>query len=254
MDASTAPPSMMTRTVTLPIPLAEVGVFVGENDSSLMKFVVTKSQRTYVREHGSAGDDMPFVKVSVVITGEFGDEQVLAAECEAANEELLNILERSLSTHVQNYKRSISRKPKNDHKVARLVFKTHMDSQLIGKFIGSSGKNIRMLASELGEICANKGIEASSFRVNIMEEDPDKSPKRFFKIANSSTSNANIIIFVTAQHTGNMRELFLCVRDTMISSVVNCVESANQTHRRDMEPDYDDLYAPEETCSDDSYA
>jgi len=257
MDASTAPQSMVTRTVTLPIPLAEVGLFVGENDSSLMKFVVTKSQRTYVREHGSAGDDMPFVKVSVVVAGELGTQE-LYAECEAVNEELLNILEKSLSTHVQNYKRDRSGgKPKTDHKIARLVFKTNMDSMLIGKFIGRSGQNIKRLASELEQICSSAGITATGFRVNIMEEDPFKnSPNRFFYIKNDSGSDNSVIIFVTAQNTGNLnlRDLFLCIRDTMISSVVNCIESANQTHRRDIDDYGDDIYYPEGTCQEDSYA
>ena len=251
--------SMVTRTVALPIPMDEVSLFVGENDSSLMKFVVAKSQRGYVREHGSAGDDMPYVKVSVLITGE---EQGLAAECEAANEVLLDLIARNLDTHVQNYKRARPRPasgPKNDNKFARLVFKTNMNPQLIGKYIGSAGKNIKMLASELGNICANKGIEATSFRVNIMEEDPDKTPRRFFYIKNDSGSNDTVIMFVTAQHTGNIRDLFLCVKSRMISSVVDCIESSNQTHKRDMEPDYDDiygddLYAPEKTSAEDSYA
>jgi len=234
------------------IPQSQIGLFVGDNDMSLNKYIIEKSQNAYSRSHGG---EFSAVSVSIVIDGDFGGETVVVAKCTAENDLLLNIVESNIHFHTKNFNRTQS-KPSKPFKsnFARLVFKTNMEPQLIGKYIGSSGKNIRMLASELGEICANKGIEASSFRVNIMEEDPDKSPKRFFKIANSSTSNANIIIFVTAQHTGNMRELFLCVRDTMISSVVDCVESANQTHKRDMEPDYDDIYAPEETSAEDSYA
>ena len=247
MDPSS--PSMMTRTVDLPIPMAEVGLFVGENDSSLMKFVITKSQRTYVREHGSAGDDMPFVKVSVVVTGDFGSQE-LSAECEAPNESLLDIIEENLNKHSTNFKRE--RKPK----IVRLVFMSHMDPQLIGKYIGSSGNNIKTLASQLEQDAVSSGLEAKSFRVRIEEEgnDPYKeNPKRYFEIKNGSESRDTVFIFVTAQFSGPLRPLFLCIKERMISSVVDCIESSKQTHRRDME-DYDDLYAPEPTDGEDSYA
>ena len=100
------------------------------------------------------------------------------------------------------------------------------------------------------------GLDAKSFRVRIEQEGDEpykESPKRYFEIKNDSESPDTVFIFVTAQFSGPLRQLFLCIKERIISSVVDCIESANQTHRRDME-DYDDLYAPEPTDGEDSYA
>jgi len=110
---------MVSRNVTVSIPQAEIGLFTGEDDISLNKYVIEKSQNAYSRSHGG---ELSVVSVSVVIDGDFG-EAVVVAKCTADNDLLLNIVESNIHFHTKNFNRTQS-KPSKPFKsnFARLVF------------------------------------------------------------------------------------------------------------------------------------
>ena len=244
MDASAASPSMVTRTVALPIAQAQIGLFVGEEDVSLNKYIIDKSQNAYSRSHGG---EVSVVSVSIVIEGDFG-ETVVVAKCTAENDLLLNIVESNIHFHTKNFNRTKKTHKPLKSNFARLVFKTYIPTQMIGKFIGTSGKHIKALSSLLEQDASDDGIDATSFRVNITEEDSNKSsPKRFFEIKNTSGSSNPVFIFVSATYGGDLRKLFLCIKPRMISSVNECVEPSKP---RQEENDYEDIYAPEPNYED----
>ena len=250
MDASTAP-SMCNRTVTVSIPQSQIGLFVGDDDISLNKYIIEKSQNAYSRSHGG---EVSVVSVSIVIEGDFGEETVVVAKCTAENDLLLNIVESNIHFHTKNFNRTQS-KPSKPFKsnFARLVFKTHIPTQMIGKFVGTSGKHIKALSSLLEQDASDDEIDATSFRVNITEEDANKSsPTRYFEIKNTSGSSNPVFIFVSATTTGkiDLRKLFLCIKPRMIYSVNECVEPSKP---RQEENDYEDIYAPEPN-NEDTYA
>jgi predicted RNA-binding protein YlqC (UPF0109 family) len=245
MDSSSS--SMVSRNVTVSIPQSQIGLFTGENDISLNKYIIEKSQNAYSRSHGG---ELSIVNVSVVIDGDFG-ETVVVAKCTADNDLLLNIVESNIHFHTKNFNRTKKTSKPFKSNFARLVFKTYIPEQMIGKFIGSSGKNIKALSSLLEQDASDDGIDATSFRVNITEEDANRSsPKRYFEIRNTSGSSNPVFIFVSATYDGDLRKLFLCIKPRMISSVNECVEPSKP---RQEENDYEDIYAPEPN-GEDTYA
>ena len=109
-----------------------------------------------------------------------------------------------------------------------------MSGKQISKFIGSGGKNCKVLSADLQDIASKNPTtkDADSFRVKIDEPDiydDRKTPQKFFEIKNGHTGN-EVFIFVTAKFAGNPRDLFLAIKTRMIESVTSLSEYSDYTN------------------------
>ena len=226
--ASTTP--MKTRNVSLPnLNQADIGKFVGRGGYSLRKFVVGKATNAYIRDQGGdpRNDSSPPVNVRLVSSDQ---DSLVVANCSAPTDDLLDLIQDNLLKHVTHFRTD---RPK----ICRLVFKTTLNEKLIRKYIGVRGKNIIVLTSILEQDCAAKNLVATSFRINIDElgiyED---EPRKFFYINNDGDDTAKeVFIKVSANFKGNPRILFQCIKQRMITSVVDCarIDAENQKTEAD---------------------
>jgi hypothetical protein len=224
-----------TEKLNLSVLPEQVGSFIGHKGFSLRKFVIVKSRNALFREEEEAGHQdttssfwdhpnvaeypLPFVKIEVH-NFPHDDIQNVVAIITAPSERLLEISVENIKIHQDNF---IRPDQPSRPKICRLVFKTNLPHDLIGKYIGSQGKNCKMLASHLEK--QTEKLKATSFRVSIKDSDGIKDPKKFSFIKNKSTSSQDIVfITVTAMFSGNPRDLLSAIKTFIIESVVSIEE------------------------------
>lgn len=204
-----------TREITVDITSDQIGRFIGPKGTSIKKFVIIKSVNSFT--HGSAPDnldDLPFPKVSLNKT-----KDGVMANISSHSEDLIDIVVENIGLHAASLRALGTNSP---NKICRLVFKTNLDDHLIGKYIGKSGRHCKVLANLLQEDANDRNIDSvSSFRVNITK--PEREPRKFFFIKNSSSSSNMVFIYVTAIYSGKPRPLFKAVQKRMINSVTSLI-------------------------------
>lgn len=202
------------RTMPLSISKDDIGKFVGLKGMNIRKFVVIKSRNTFARDNNI--EDFSSVKPPHVTIKYLTEDEIVVAECTAECDSMIDLVQSNLGKHVGNFSAK-------KEKIVRLVFKTRLSDNQIGKYIGSGAKNCKALASSLEEIASNKGIDASGFRIRVQEVgiyDTDKTPNKFFYIKNGTTGN-DVFIHVTAKFSGSPRDLFITIKSRMIKSVTS---------------------------------
>jgi predicted RNA-binding protein YlqC (UPF0109 family) len=221
-----------TREITVDITSDQIGRFIGPKGSAIKKFVIMKSINSFT--HGSApdnSDDLPFPKVSLNKT-----KDGVMANISSHSEDLIDIVVENIGLHATSLRALGTNSP---NKICRLVFKTNLDDHLIGKYIGKSGRHCKVLANLLQEDANDRNIDsASSFRVNITK--PEREPRKFFFIKNSSSSSNMVFIYVTAIYPGNPRTLFKAVQNRMINSVTSLISDDIANSKPEPEPEQSD--------------
>ena len=221
-----------TREITVDITSDQIGRFIGPKGSAIKKFVIMKSINSFT--HGSApdnSDDLPFPKVSLNKT-----KDGVMANISSHSEDLIDIVVENIGLHATSLRALGTNSP---NKICRLVFKTNLDDHLIGKYIGKSGRHCKVLANLLQEDANDRNIDsASSFRVNITK--PEREPRKFFFIKNSSSSSNMVFIYVTAIYSGNPRNLFKAVQNRMVNSVTSLISDDIANSKPEPEPEQSD--------------
>jgi len=247
MDPSEEPPvwqhaTPLTATTTLPISKGDIGKFIGAKGILVRKHVINRSRANIAESLGVDFSEVPspHITVKVMPANDELPERVVA-EYSATTSELLAEISNCITTHIEHINAVDRPKPhKNSKKkpqkvsantkkptnsgaprICHLNFKTQMDDHLVGKYIGSGGKNCKLLSGDLEGITKDMG--ASSFRVRIVQQDiyeeEKRTPPKFFLIKNEGSDE--VFIHVSAKFSGNPRDLFLAIKKRMIESVVS---------------------------------
>jgi len=247
MDPSEEPPvwqhaTPLTATTTLPISKGDIGKFIGAKGILVRKHVINRSRANIAESLGVDFSEVPspHITVKVMPANDELPERVVA-EYSATTSELLAEISNCITTHIEHINAVDRPKPhKNSKKkpqkvsantkkptnsgaprICHLNFKTQMDDHLVGKYIGSGGKNCKLLSGDLEGITKDMG--ASSFRVRIVQQDiyeeEKRTPQKFFLIKNEGSDE--VFIHVSAKFSGNPRDLFLAIKKRMIESVVS---------------------------------
>ena len=247
MDPSDEPPvwqhaTPLTATTTLPISKGDIGKFIGAKGILVRKHVINRARANIAKSLGVDFSEVPspHITVKVMPANDELPERVVA-EYSATTSELLAEISNCITTHIEHindvdrpnpHKKSQkkpqkvsgnTKKPTNSGvpRICHLNFKTQMDDHLVGKYIGSGGKNCKLLSGDLERITKDMG--ASSFRVRIVQQDiyeeEKRTPPKFFLIKNEGSDE--VFIHVSAKFSGNPRDLFLAIKKRMIESVVS---------------------------------
>ena len=230
-----------TKTSVLSLSKEDIGKFVGAKGSLIRKHVVNRARDALANHLGVASCDIPAPHVTIK---HLPEDDVVVAECAAGSQELLDNVMKCISTHMEHVtgtRRSSPTKkatpPPKSSGICHLNFKTHMDDHLVGKYIGSGGKNCKALAAELSAL--TEKIGASSIRVRVVQEDiysNKRMPSKFFLIKNEGSEE--VFIHVSAKFSGNPRDLFRVIKSRMISSVTSIESFTNAEAYSAPEPDY----------------
>ena len=247
MDPSEEPPvwqhaTPLTATTTLPISKGDIGKFIGAKGILVRKHVINRARANIAKSLGVDFSEVPSPHITVKEMP--ADDELperVVAEYSATTSELLAEISNCITTHIEHINAVDRPKPhKNSKKkpqkvsantkkptnsgaprICHLNFKTQMDDHLVGKYIGSGGKNCKLLSGDLERITKDMG--ASSFRVRIVQQDiyeeKKRTPPKFFLIKNEGSDE--VFIHVSAKFSGNPRDLFLAIKKRMIESVVS---------------------------------
>ena len=247
----------LTATTTLPISKGDIGKFIGTKGILVRKHVINRARANIAKSLGVDFSEVPspHITVKVMPAGTYeydperGPEELpehVVAEYSATTSELLAEISNCIAIHIEHINavdrpiRAERSNPKNSKKkpkkvsantkkptnsgaprICHLNFKTQMDDHLVGKYIGSKGKNCKILSGDLERITKDMG--ASSFRVRIVQQDiyeeEKRTPPKFFLIKNEGSDE--VFIHVSAKFSGNPRDLFLAIKKRMIESVVS---------------------------------
>jgi len=237
----------LTATTTLPISKGDIGKFIGAKGILVRKHVINRARANIAKSLGVDFSEVPSPHITVKEMP--ADDELperVVAEYSATTSELLAEISNCITTHIEHINavdrpiRAEHPKPKNSKKkptkvsantkkptnsgvprIYHLNFKTQMDDHLVGKYIGSGGKNCKLLSGDLERITKDMG--ASSFRVRIVQQDiyeeKKRTPPKFFLIKNEGSDE--VFIHVSAKFSGNPRDLFLAIKKRMIESVVS---------------------------------
>ena len=232
----------LTATTTLPISKGDIGKFIGAKGILVRKHVINRARANIAESLGVDFSEVPSPHITVkeMPANDELPERVVA-EYSATTSELLAEISNCITTHIEHINAVDRPKPhKNSKKkpqkvsantkkptnsgaprICHLNFKTQMDDHLVGKYIGSGGKNCKLLSGDLERITKDMG--ASSFRVRIVQQDiyeeKKRTPPKFFLIKNEGSDE--VFIHVSAKFSGNPRDLFLAIKKRMIESVVS---------------------------------
>ena len=239
--ASPAQEKPFTKTSALSIKKEDIGKFVGAKGSLIRRHVVNCARDSLANHYGVAACDIPAPHVTIK---HLPEDDVVVAECAAGSQELLDEVMKCIAKHMEHItgtRRSSpvkkAKTPQKSNGICHLNFKTHMDDHLVGKYIGSGGKNCRALAEELSALTEKLG--ASSIRVRVVQEDiysNKRMPSKFFLIKNEGSEE--VFIHVSAKFSGNPRDLFRAIKTRMISSVTSIESFTNSDAFAVPEPDY----------------
>jgi len=256
MDSSEDPATPWTATTTLPISKGDIGKFIGTEGRGV-KHVIYRARANIAKSLGVDFSEVPspHITVKVMPAGTYeydperGPEELpehVVAEYSATTSELLAEISNCITTHIEHINavdrpiRAERPKPKNSKKkpqkvsgnakkptnsgvprICHLNFKTQMDDHLVGKYIGSKGKNCKILSGDLERITKDMG--ASSFLVRIVQQDiygkKKRTPPKFFPIKNEGSDE--VFIHVSAKFSGTRVDLFRAIKKRMIESVVS---------------------------------
>jgi len=230
-----------TKTSALSLSKEDIGKFVGAKGSLIRKHVVNCARDSLANHLGVAACDIPAPHVTIK---HLPEDDVVVAECAAGSQRLLDEVMKCIAKHMEHItgtRRSSpvkkAKTPQKSNGICHLNFKTHMDDHLVGKYIGSGGKNCKALATELSALTEKLG--ASSIRVRVVQEDiysNKRPPSKFFLIKNDGSEE--VFIHVSAKFSGNPRDLFRAIKTRMISSVTSIESFTNAEAYSDPEPDY----------------
>jgi len=239
--ASPVQANTFTKTSALSLSKEDIGKFVGAKGSLIRKHVVNRARDSLAKATGKEFADVPAPHITIK---HLPEDDVVVAECAAASQELLDEVMKCIAKHMEHVsgtrRPSPSKKEKTPQKsngICHLNFKTHMDDHLVGKYIGSGGKNCKALAAELSALTEKLG--ASSIRVRVVQEDiysNKRMPSKFFLIKNEGSEE--VFIHVSAKFSGNPKDLFRAIKTRMISSVTSIESYTNKDALYGPEPDY----------------
>ena len=231
MASASTTPNTFTKTSTLSIKKEDIGKFVGAKGTLIRKHVVNRARDIHAKSLGVEFSSVPAPHVTIK---HLDEEDIVVAECSTASQELLDEVMKCIEKHLEhvtgtrspaNPKMKMSPSPQKSD-ICHLNFKTHLDNHLVGKYIGSGGKNCKALASELSTMTEKLG--ASSIRVRVVQEDiysNKRTPSKFFLIKNEGSEE--VFIHVSAKFTGNPRDLFRAIKTRMIESVTSIESYTN---------------------------
>ena len=232
-----------TNTTALSLSKEDIGKFVGAKGSLIRKHVVNRARDIMAKATATEFAEVPAPHVTIK---HLPEDNVVVAECSAATQELLDEVMKCIAKHMEHVTgtrnpspvKKEKTSPHNKSGICHLNFKTYLDDHLVGKYIGSGGKNCKALATEL--LSLTEKIGASSFRVRVVQEDiysNKRTPSKFFLIKNDGSEE--VFIHVSAKFSGNPKDLFRSIKSRMIKSITSIDSFTNtEAFSNTPEPDY----------------
>jgi ubiquitin-large subunit ribosomal protein L40e len=208
--------------VTLSIVQEDIGPFIGSRGINLKKHIISKTKSHCGVESG----------VFCTVKNDETHNPPVYAVIRAPTMEYLDILRSNVMKHEEMYLKNKGRR--NNQHQTKYVFKADMDHQLIPKFIGSKGRNIKSISDMI--VNSDNDIKSEKVNIRITEDKQMKMTRlRFEDVSNESDKGDKVLITVSLD-TDNRDNSFQVIKDIIVQSIEK-VGSSNFRNQEFIEGD-----------------
>ena len=214
------------RTLPLLIEKDDIGRFIGKGGIGLKKFILAKTRQNLDGENN---------RIFCSIEHDETQEPRVLAVLRAPSEDAMDELIKNVQNHQTVY---IGNKEKQKNRLnTKFVFKAGLDHQMIPKFIGAGGKNIKELESNIRS-CDN-GFEGDKLRINICQD--RKIRMKFLHFENLQLeSESDQLVLVTVEMDSSNREDSLTTVRELVKVALEKAGSSGFNRRRESDIDETD--------------
>jgi ubiquitin/predicted RNA-binding protein YlqC (UPF0109 family) len=226
-------PPQVEKTIPLEITKEDIGRFIGKGGSNLKRFILSKAHNKIEGEGNTL--------FCAVEHDETQNPPVMAV-LKAPSEDSMEALVESVLDH-QTHFMTIKAKQAN-RKNTKFVFKRNFEHQLIPKFIGKGGKNIKSLQSNI--VATDNNLENQNIRVNICPDKPIRMKFLHFEHLKTesdseSDSESSEKVLVTVEIDSTNRDESLSIVRSLVTQSLEKAESNNyNTYTNNRSSEYDE--------------
>jgi len=218
----------VTKTIPLSIMKDDIGRFIGKGGMGLKKFILAKTHENIDGENNQLYCSIEY--------DETHEPSVLAV-LRAPSDEVMVELVKNVQNHQRVY---LGNKEKQKNRLnTKFVFKACLDHDMIPKFIGAKGRNIKELEQNI-RMCDN-GLQGDKLRINICPDKKIRMKFLHFETLPVETESEEMVLVTVEMESSNRDDSLSTVRDLVKQSLEKASSrSFNNTrgHSRDeMEED-----------------
>jgi ubiquitin/predicted RNA-binding protein YlqC (UPF0109 family) len=216
----------ITRTLPLSITKEDVGRFIGKGGIGLKKFILGKT-----RENIGEPNNKIYCSIEC---DETQDPNVLAV-LRAPSEDVMDELVKNVRNHETVY---LSNKTKQQNRLnTKFVFKSRLDHQMIPKFIGAAGKNIKGLEENIR--MTDNNFQGDKLRINICQDRKIRMKFLHFENLEIDSESEQYVLVTVEMDSSNREESLNTVRDLVRQSLEKAERPFSSGFNRRQGNDYE---------------
>jgi len=234
-DTTTASPTepvkkseQVMNTIPLSIMKDDIGRFIGKGGMGLKKFILAKT-----RENISGENNHIYCSIEQDET----QEPSVLAVLRAPSDDVMIELVKNVRNHERVY---LENKEKQKNRLnTKFVFKACLEHQMIPKFIGAKGRNIKELEQNI-RMCDN-GFQGEKLRINICQDKQIRMKFLHFETLQMETESEQMVLVTVEMDSSNRDESLTTVRDLVKQSLEKASRSSFNNHRGNSMEDTEEI-------------
>ena len=217
----------VTKTIPLSIMKDDIGRFIGKGGMGLKKFILAKTHENIDGENNQLYCSIEY--------DETHEPSVLAV-LRAPSDEVMVELVKNVQNHQRVY---LGNKEKQKNRLnTKFVFKACLDHDMIPKFIGAKGRNIKELEQNI-RMCDN-GLQGDKLRINICPDKKIRMKFLHFETLPVETESEEMVLVTVEMDSSNREESLSTVRD-LVKQSLEKASSSSFNNRGNSREDMDDM-------------
>ena len=184
----------------------DIGRFIGKGGIGLKKFILAKTHENIVGENNN---------LYCSIEHDETQEPSVLAVLRAPSDDVMDELVKNVQNHERVY---LGNKEKLKNRLnTKFVFKANLDHQMIPKFIGAKGRNIKDLEQKI-RIC-DDGFQGDKLRINICQDKKIRMKFLHFETLQMDTESDEYVLVTVEMDSSNRDGSLNTVRDLVKQSL-----------------------------------
>ena len=217
----------VTKTIPLSIMKDDIGRFIGKGGMGLKKFILAKTHENIDGENN---------QLYCSIECDETQEPSVLAVLRAPSDEVMVELVKNVQNHQRVY---LGNKEKQKNRLnTKFVFKACLDHDMIPKFIGAKGRNIKELEQNI-RMCDN-GLQGDKLRINICPDKKIRMKFLHFETLPVETESEEMVLVTVEMDSSNREDSLNTVRD-LVKQSLEKASSSSFNNRGNSREDMDDM-------------
>ena len=216
---------VVEKQVELTIPLSvtedKIGLFIGPKGANLKKFIIGATKRSF------KGEDIG--KVFCNIQNDQTQNPPVLAVLKASSNEVMEVLKDNVLKHESVFMRKMKNRDKPRKYNTKYVFKTSMENHMVPKFIGSKGRNINNLTSQI--LLSDNCHTNEEINVSICQDKKIRMQYLTFEHLTTEVECDEKVLITVEMNTSDRKASLDVVRDIVKQAVENTNSNSYTRHQ-----------------------